>query len=281
MGTIHPSAIISPKAILEDNVTVGPFCVIEEGVHVQAGTTLEYHVILKSGTTLGKNNYVYPQAILGGGAQHIKLSDKRGSLRIGDNNTIRENVTIHLGLGENDKTVIGDNNLFMVGAHIGHDSIIGSHCIFVNNTMIAGHVKVEDHAYIAGGAGIHQFCRVGQHAMVGAMAKLVQDAPPYVMIDGVTNKIVGLNLVGLRRKGFTRDELTDLKSAYRIIYRKNLRWEEIIETLKREFPEGPVTEMVKFLSGGNRGFLRERRPQNQSLKVTPRPSHDTPLRKVG
>jgi UDP-N-acetylglucosamine acyltransferase len=165
-------------------------------------------------------------------------------------------------------TRIGDNNLLMVGAHVAHDCTVGSNVILANNALLGGFVTVEDRAFVSGAVAVHQFCRVGRLAMIGGCARVVQDIPPYVMVDGRSGLIVGLNLVGLRRNGYSAADVAQLKAAYRVIYRQGLRWTDVLETLKAEFTEGPAALFHPFLSQGTRGFVQERRmPPTATLKL--------------
>jgi UDP-N-acetylglucosamine acyltransferase len=193
-----------------------------------------------------------------------------GRLQIGSGNTIRENATVHGGVRETDWTLVGDDNLIMVNAHIGHDCRIGNRTIITNNAMVAGHVVVEDRAYVSGAVGIHQFCRVGQLAMVGGQAHINRDVLPYVTVDGRTSHVVGLNLIGLKRSGFTDRDIAQLKAAYRLIYRSGLTWAEILKELRSEFTEGPASQYYEFLQRGKRGIMQERRgPVRSTLKIFP------------
>jgi UDP-N-acetylglucosamine acyltransferase len=177
-------------------------------------------------------------------------------------------VTIHCGLSEDDWTIVGDGCMIMVNAHIAHDCRIGNSVVMCNNAMLAGHITIEDRAYISGGVGVHQFCRVGQLAMVGGHAHVNRDVPPFVTIDGLNSDVVGLNLIGLRRNGFGEREVADLKSAYRMIYRSDLPWREILETLKQEFSSGPAAAYYEFLRHGKRGIMRERRgPARPTIRI--------------
>ncbi len=256
---IHPTAVVDPQARLASDVVIGPFCHVEADVTIAAGTRLGARVSIKEGTRLGERNEVCDGAVLGGRPQHLQANGPLGPLSIGQGNTIRENVTIHRGLTEDSVTKLGDGNLVMVNAHIAHDCQIGNQTIIANNVMLAGHVTVEDFAYLSGAVGIHQFCRVGRYAMVGGQAHVTQDVPPFVTVDGNTSRIVGLNLIGLKRRGFDRDAILQLKAAYRVIYRQGLTWNEVLSTLKQEFPTGPASCLYEFLAVGQRGFISERR----------------------
>jgi len=269
VAQIHPTAIVDSRAELGRDVIVGPLAIVEAGAIVGDGCQIEARAIVKSRTTLGAGNEIGEGAVIGGHAQHIHIQNPGGTLILGDGNRIRENVTIHRGWAEDATTVIGSHCLIMVGAHIGHDCRIGDHAILVNNSMLAGHVHVEDRAYLSGGVAVHQFCRIGRLAMVGGLAKIVQDVPPFVMVEGAgTSEIVGLNKVGLRRNGYTTDQIAQLKEAYRVIYRQGLRWTEVLAILKSEFSTGPAAEFHEFLRTGRRGFVQERRiSRKATLKI--------------
>lgn len=278
---IHPLAVVDPKAEIGRDVVIGPFCVVEANTVIGDGCVLESHVVIKQGTKLGPGNHVFEGAILGGLPQHLHMPPRVGSLTIGTQNTIREHCTIHRALHDGDVTAVGSHNLLMAGVHIAHDCHVGSHTIFANNSMLAGHVLVEDRAYVSGSVAVHQFCRVGGFAMVGGLARVVKDVPPYVTIDGNSGFVVGLNSVGLRRNGFCNDEIGQLKAAYRLIYRSGLRWQQILDRLRVEYPTGPASHFVEFFAGSTRGIVAERRvPPTATLRLPDDvESHD--LRKVG
>jgi len=261
-------AAVSREAQIGRDVRIGPYCVVEPEVVIGDRCILESRATIKRGTTLGADNHIHDGAILGGLPQHLRRPPKVGRLVIGCHNTIRENATLNRGLREGQCTTVGDHNLIMTGVHIAHDCHVGHHTIFANNVMLAGHVTVEDRAYLSGAVGAHQFCRIGRHAMVGGQAHLVKDVPPFVTLDGATSRVVGLNLIGLRRHGFSDLDIQSLKAAYRIVFRSALPWSEILERLAREFPEGPAAELHHFLLGGTRGFVHERRAGPQvTLKL--------------
>ena len=279
MTQVHPSAYVSPRAELGRNVSIGPFSVVEDDAFVGNNCRLAGHVTIKSGTALGADNEVAEGAVLGGTAQYLKAGRETGKLLIGNGNRIREYVTIHRGLTPTDCTKVGDGNMIMVNAHVAHDCQIGDNTVIVNNVMLAGHIKVGDGAYFGGAAGVHQFCRVGRLAMVGGQSHISQDVPPFVMVDGISNYIVGLNIVGLRRAGFTRGEIKELKAAYHLIYRSGLLWNDMLEVLKNTFTSGPAAEFHDFLSIGTRGFVQERKtPRHASIKLAD--TDGVPLRKV-
>jgi len=272
---IHPTAIIDPRAQLGQNVFIGPYCIVEAGTVIGDGCKLEARSIIKSRTTLGQNNEIGEGAVIGGRAQHVQVHEPGGTLVIGDGNRIRENATIHRGWTNDGATTVGNHCMIMVNAHIGHDSRIGNHCILVNNVMIAGHVTIEDRAYLAGASAVHQFTRVGKLAMVGGMAKIKQDVPPFVLIDGSTAaEVVGLNKVGLRRSGYTAEDMLQLKAAYRVIYREGRRWSEVLEILEASFCTGPAAAFHEFLKDGKRGFVQERRISRKATLKIVDPSED-------
>ncbi len=261
-------SVVSPAAQIDSNVQIGPFCVVEPGVILGSNCVLESHVVIRNGTVIGPDNHIFEGAVLGGLPQHAQMPEFPGKVVIGRGNTVRENVTIHRALEAESTTVLGDDNLVMVNAHIAHDCEVGSHVVITANVMIAGHVTIADRAYLSGAAGVHQFCRIGPLAMLGGQARVTKDVPPYVMVDGVSGLVVGLNRVGLRRAGFTLGEIRQLKAAYRVIYRSGLIWSEVLEQLAAEFSEGPAAEFHRFLATTERGILPERRmPPGATLKI--------------
>jgi UDP-N-acetylglucosamine acyltransferase len=273
---IHPLALVSPAAQIGPGVRIGPFCVVEDDVVIGEGCQLASHVVVKDGTRLGPGNIIHEAAILGGYPQHIHKPKNPGSLLIGEGNTIREHATLHRAMKADAVTCVGNNNFIMAGVHVAHDCCVGNNVIFANNVLLAGHVTVEDRAFISGAVAVHQFCRIGQLAMIGAHAKIVQDVPPFVTID-VASCVVGLNLVGLRRNGFSAEQVAQLKSAYRVIYRRGTKWSEVIEQLKSDFSEGPAAVYSEFFSSGARGFVQERRlPPGATIKIRPNMDDDAP-----
>jgi UDP-N-acetylglucosamine acyltransferase len=258
LATIHPTAFVDSQAILAGDVQVGPFCVVESGVEIGAGCKLEARVSVKTGTKLGTGNVIGEGAVIGGRPQHLRAGEELGRLLIGNGNHIRENATIHRGIKPGCDTIVGDQNYIMVNVHIAHDCVIGNNTIIANNAMLSGHITVDDRAYISGAVGIHQFCRVGSLAMVGGQAHITRDVPPFVTVDGQSSLIVGLNSVGLRRSGMSKEELAALKEAYRVIYRSGQTWNEILAALQSQFTVGPAAKFHTFFTGGKRGFTPAR-----------------------
>jgi UDP-N-acetylglucosamine acyltransferase len=269
VAQIHPTAVVDSQAELGQGVVIGPFCVVEAGAIIGDGCRLEARAVVKGRTTLGQNNEIGEGAVLGGKGQHVVAVEPGGKLVLGDGNRIRENVTIHRGYASDATTTLGNNCYLMVGAHIGHDCRVGNNCILVNGSMLGGHCHMEDRAYLSGNSAVHQFCRIGRLAMIGGLAKITQDVPPFVMVEGAgLAQIVGLNKVGLRRNGYTHDDIQQLKEAYRIIYRQGLRWSEVLAILKSEFSTGPAAAFHEFLKAGKRGFVQERRiSRKATLKI--------------
>lgn len=267
MTEVHPTAIVHSSVHLGEAVRVGPFAIIEPEARIGNHCEIAARAVIKRGVILDDHNQVGEGSVLGGEPQHLTAAGN-GGVRVGKHNIFRENTTVHRALES--ETVIGEHNYFMVNAHVAHDTVVGDHCIIANNVMLGGHVAVADHAYISGGVAVHQFCRVGREVMIGGQARITRDVPPYVMICGDTSRVVGLNHVGLRRRGYESNQVRELKQAYRLIYRSEMRWQEILATLERNHPEGPAAEFGKFLAVGERGFVPERRKRPPAtLRVFP------------
>ena len=257
--SIHPLAAVSPEAELGTGVTVAAFASIESGVKLGDYCSVASGAVVKSGVQMGCHNEICEHAVIGGQPQHVARPETVGRVIVGDHNVFRETVTVHRALKPDGQTILGDHNYLMAAAHLGHDAHVGNHCILANSALAGGHVQIEDRAFVSGAVAIHQFCRVGRFSMIGGHARVVQDVPPYMLIDGQTGSVVGLNSVGLRRAGFATEEITTLKAAYRVIYRRGLPWTEVLETLRVEFPSGLAAHLYEFLEGGRRGFVQERR----------------------
>jgi UDP-N-acetylglucosamine acyltransferase len=266
--TIHPLAVVHPQAHIGTGVKVGPFAIIEEDVVIGNGCQIAGHAVIKNGVRLGPNNTIGEGAILGGLPQHVKCPQDVGQVSIGANNTLREYVTVHRPIKPDALTVVGDQNYMMANSHVAHDCRVGSNVIMANNALLGGHVTVDDRAFVSGHVAVHQFCRIGRMAMIGGHARVVRDVPPFMMIDGLTGDVVGLNMVALKRNGFTLDQINQLKAAYRIIYRSGLPWHEMLAQLAEQSAEGASQLLVDFFQGGTRGFSQERRaPPGATLKL--------------
>ena len=262
---IHPTALVSPKARIGRDCSFGPFCVIEDDVEIGDGCVFEAHSVVKSGTIMGSGNHVFEGAVLGGHPQCLGLACSEGKAVIGNRNLFRENCTVHRSKDDDGVTLIGDDNMLMVNVHIAHDCKIGNRVLFSNNTMLAGHVTVQDSAILSGAVGVHQFVWIGRLAMVGGQSHVIQDIPPFTKVDGKTTAIVGLNTIGLERNGFEKSDVANLKQAYKIMYLKGLSWSQVIDALREKFSEGPCLELANFIEESihregkdNRGITRDR-----------------------
>ncbi|OLO12835.1 acyl-[acyl-carrier-protein]--UDP-N-acetylglucosamine O-acyltransferase [Chromohalobacter japonicus] len=254
---IHPTAIVDPSARVSDDVDIGPFCVVGPEVEIGDGTVIGPHVVLKGPTRLGKRNRIFQFASVGEDCQDKKYAGEPTRLEMGDDNVVREGVTLHRGtVQDKEATVIGSRNLFMAYAHVGHDCVIGDDCILANQATLAGHVTIGDHAILGGLSAIHQFCHIGTHAMCGGGSIITKDVPAYVIVNGNPAQTHGLNLVGLKRRGFSREALRALGEAYRTVYRQGLTMEQALERLANDF-EGPeVATFLASLKDSQRGITR-------------------------
>lgn len=254
--TVHPSAIVDPKAELGEGVEIGPFCIVEAGTQIGAGSTLESNVIIKRGTTLGTNCRLMPHIILGGEPQDMKFKGEESFVRIGDNNILREMVTIHRATGEGQATIIGDDNLLMAYVHFGHNCVVGDGNMISNSTGVSGHVTIEDKCVVGGFVGIHQFVHIGKMAIVGGLSKVVQDVPPFCMADGRPSKIHGLNVRGLRRNGVEQEQRNQISKAFKLLYRSELNTTQALERIREEVPHSDTLEyLISFIERVREGRL--------------------------
>lgn len=239
---IHPSAIVHPRAELAEGVEVGPFTIIGEHVRVGRNTRIHSSVVLEGWTTLGENNEVYPGAVIGAAPQDLSYDGSRSYVVIGDGNIIREYVTIHRASDPEGMTFIGNGNLIMGYTHVAHNCRLGNQVIIANSAGLAGHVEIEDQAVLGGMCGVHQFVRIGRLGMVGGMAKVIKDVPPFTMVDGQPAWVRGLNLRGLKRRGVNREARMALQRCHRLLYRSGLNLSEAIEAIRRCVAPGPEVE---------------------------------------
>ena len=255
---IHPTAVISESATIGENVTIGPFCVIDDNVTIGDGCILKSHVVVRGTTRIGKNNKFFQFSSIGEDCQDKKYAGETTELIIGDDNEFREGVTVHRGTVQDEGvTIIGSRGLFMVNAHIAHDCVLGDDIIVANNCAIAGHVHIDDFVIVGGAVGIHQFCKIGAHAFLGAGGIILRDVPPFVMVSGHKNIPQGINSEGLKRRGFDKDEVLAIKRAYKVIYRAGNTIEEAIEALEAPAVDHDgVARMVEFLRHAERGIIR-------------------------
>jgi UDP-N-acetylglucosamine acyltransferase len=254
---IHPSSIVEDGARLGPGVTIGPFCTVGPNVELAAGVELVSHVAVAGRTTIGAGTRIFPFASIGHQPQDLKFKGEPSTLSIGANCLIREGVTMNPGTeGGGLVTAVGDNCAFLANSHVGHDCHVGSNVIFSNNVMLAGHCTVGDFAIIGGGAAVIQFARVGPHAFVGGMSGLEQDLIPYGMALGNRAYLSGLNIVGLQRRGFSRDAIHDLRRAYRLMFAAEGTLKERVEDVAQEFQHHPIViEIVEFIRAGGKRSL--------------------------
>lgn len=255
---IHPTAIIDPKAELEKGVIVGPYCIIKEEVKIKKGTKLISHVIIEGNTEIGENCTIYPFTTIGLPPQDLKYKGEKTGVKIGNNNIIREYITIHrASIGGDGVTSIGNDNFLMAYVHIAHDCKIGNSVIMANLATLAGHVIVEDYAVIGGVVAIHQFTRIGAYAMVGGFSGVGQDIPPYTIASGARAKLFGLNTIGLKRHGFSDETINNLKKAYKILFREKITLKDAIKKIQDSIPQTKeINHLIEFIKQNKRGICR-------------------------
>ena len=262
MSKIHPSAIVDPKAELDSSVEVGPYSIIGPNVRIGARTVVGPHVVIEGHTTIGEDNKFFQFCSIGAAPQDKKWKGEPTRLEVGNGNTVREFVTFNLGTVQDEGvTRLGNDNWISAYVHLAHDCQVGSHTIFSNNAQLAGHVHVGDHAILSGYAGVHQFCKIGAHAFIGMYTSLTQDVPPFVMVSGNPAAARGINIEGLKRRGFTRAQIDGVRAAYKHLYRSGLTLEEAKAALEREegaSPEaaGEIRAVRDFLGAITRGIVR-------------------------
>lgn len=256
MIKIHPTAILDKDILIEEDVEIGAFSVIKGKVKIGKGTKIGNNVIIEGKVTIGENNIIYHFTCIGFPPQDVKYKGEETEVTIGNNNIIREFVTIHRATGEGEKTSVGDNCFLMAYTHLGHNVKIGNGVVIANGTQLAGHVEIHDFAVLSGGVLIHQFCRVGKYAMIRGRARLGFDVVPYVIADGVENtEIKGLNIVGLRRNGFSDERIKILKEAYRILFRQNLNTSQALQILEKDFSKyDDIKYLIEFIKTSKRGI---------------------------
>ena len=252
---IHPSAIIHPSAEIAPDARVGPFCVIEEDAQIGAGSILHAGVTIQKYTTIGRECEIHGGAILGGAPQDTKFKGEKSFLAIGDRNIIREFVTIHRASGEGETTRLGDRNMLMAYAHIGHNCRIGNGITIASYCGVSGHVTIDDSANISGVVGIHQFCRIGTLAMIGGVSGVVQDIPPYMLANGQRARVFDININGLRRAGVSPKVRGELRMAFKLLYRANFNQSQALEAITNDIPPSPELELLlNFIRESREGF---------------------------
>ncbi len=255
---IDSHAIIHPSAKLAPNVQVGPWTTIGPDVEIGEGTVIASHVVIKGPTVIGKHNRIFQFSSVGEDTPDLKYKGEPTRLVMGDYNTVREGVTIHRGtVQDRNETTIGNHNLLMAYVHVGHDSVIGDHCILVNNTALAGHVHIDDWAILSGYTLVHQFCKIGAHSFTGMGTAVGKDIPAYVMVAGNPAEAKSINAEGLRRRGFSNDDITAITKAYKIIYRRGLTIEEALLEVEASLPQHPcLAPLIHSVRNSSRGIVR-------------------------
>jgi UDP-N-acetylglucosamine acyltransferase len=257
---VHPTAMVDDSSEISSEAHIGPYCIVGPNTQIGAGTTLDSHVYVHGWTAIGERCHFYSHSSVGTDPQDLKYKGEPTYLKIGDDNVFREFVTLNRGTGGGKGiTVIGSNNFLMAYSHVAHDCVVGNSVIMANAGTLAGHVTVADHANIGAFSAVHQFCRVGPHAFIGGFSVITRDALPFIKTVGQRNqaKIYGINTIGLQRKGFSEQSITELKQAYRICFRSKLNTSDALAELKENRWTAPeVSTLVEFMESSARGFIR-------------------------
>jgi UDP-N-acetylglucosamine acyltransferase len=257
VANIHETAIIAPGAQITEGVTIGPYSIIGPEVKIGKGTFVDSHVVIEGDTEIGENNKIFSFASIGKESQDLKYRGEKTKTIIGDNNKIREFVTIHRGTDDRWETRIGSGNLLMAYVHVAHDVIVGDGCILANNVTLAGHVVVDDYAIIGGLTPVHQFCRIGKFAFIGGASAVNQDIVPFCLAEGHKGGPRNINITGLKRRGFSLDEIKAIKEAFKLIFRSGMRLEEALDEIKAKYVDDVnVKLMVDFIESSDRGIAR-------------------------
>ncbi len=255
--SIHPTAVIDPGAEIGEDVSIGPYSIIGKNVKIGDGCRIASSVLIEGYTEIGRNNQIFHGASIGTIPQDLKYKGAKSFVRIGDNNIIREYVTINAATGEGESTVLGNSNLLMAYVHIAHNCVIGNNVILANAVNLAGHVKIHDYVIVGGITPVHQFVEIGAHAFVGGGSRIPKDVPPFIKVVGNPPKVNGMNSVGLMRRGFTLEQRVILKRAYCIIYRSGLNVSQAIEKIESELPQTEeIKLLVNFIKNSKRGITK-------------------------
>lgn len=251
---IHPSAIIEQGAQIADDVVIGPYSYVGSLTVINSGTKIGHHATVVGNTTIGNNNNIHPYAYIGAQTHDLKYKGGEPGLKIGNNNTFREFCTIHVATKQENTTIIGDNNVFLAYSHVAHDCIVGNHVIMSSQAALGGHVFIDDFTNIGWSAGIHQFCKIGKYAMVGASSKATQDIPPYMLSDGSPAIVRSPNFVNLKRNNFTETEISSIKTLYKIFYLRGLNKSQALQAITSEkIDDAILREFTSFLANSERG----------------------------
>jgi len=256
---IHPTALVSPKAYIHDEIEIGPYSIIEENVIIHRGCKIGPHVHIQGYTEIGAGCSVFTGAVIGSMTQDLKYKGEKTYLKVGKNNTVREFVTMNAGTSDGESTVVGNNNLIMAYVHIAHNCIIGDNVIIANAGTLAGHVIIEDFAIIGGLVGIHQFCRVGRHSITGGCSKISKDIIPFVMADGYPAVPYGINRVGLKRRKFTAAKIAHIEDIYKKLFRSGLNVSDALQDIKKMEKSEELTQIVEFIKKSERGIAKDKK----------------------
>ncbi|NLB25422.1 MAG: acyl-ACP--UDP-N-acetylglucosamine O-acyltransferase [Bacteroidales bacterium] len=253
----QPLAYVHPDAKIAENVVIEPFVTIDRDVIIGEGTRIGSSATILPGTRIGKNCNIFPGAVLGATPQDLKFRGEYTTVEIGDNNTIREYVTINRGTASKGKTVIGNNNLLMAYVHVAHDCYLGNYLVLGNNTQLAGEVIIDDWAIISGMTGVHQFCRIGSHVMIGGGSHVRKDVPPYIKAGRDPLAYIGINSIGLRRRNFCNEKIREVQDIYRYVYQKGLNTTQAVELIEAEMPATKERDdVLLFIKDSKRGIIR-------------------------
>lgn len=252
---IHPTAIIEPGAILDPSVSVGAYAYIGAQVKIGKNSLIHHHATVEGNTVLGESNVVFPYAVIGGMTHDLKYSGGAPGLLIGNHNTFREYVTVHVATKENDSTIIGNHNVILAYSHVAHDCVVGDHLIMSSHSALAGHVTLGNHVNVGWNVGVHQFCRIGDFVMLGAASKIVQDVLPYMLADGNPAVIRTFNKIGLERNNFSSEDLDAIKFVFQVLYKKGLNKSQAFEVLQEHPSNAFAQKILSFSKNSTRGIL--------------------------
>jgi UDP-N-acetylglucosamine acyltransferase len=264
---IHPTAIIEPGARIHASAEIGPFCIVGPKASIGPGSKLLHSVTISGRTTIGARNTIHPYAVIGGDPQDLKFRGEDSVTRIGDENVIREGVTINKGtIGGGSETILGNRNYIMASAHVAHDTIVEDNCILANCTLLAGHIRMESFAILSGWVAVHHYVTIGQHAFIGGCSRINQDCPPYMITQGFEGEVKGVNSFGLRRRGFKPEAINALRDAHRVIWRSGLPKPEAIgELAKSNGHYAEIKTLIEFLQASDQGRMgRAREPRKET-----------------
>ncbi len=253
---IHQTAIISSKSIIGKNVFIGPYCIIDDDVIIGDNTRVDAHTIIRSYTTIGQNCHIFSNCVIGEIPQDKKFEGEKSKLIIGDNTVVREFCTLNRGTKDSGLTKIGSDCLLMAYVHVGHDCLVSDNIILANGVQLGGHVEIQKYAIVGGLTPVHQFCKIGEHSLVGGGLRVVQDIPPFIIANGQPLKFSGINALGLRRRKFSVTQRTNIKKAYKILYNSNMNTSQALEKIKKDFSsQNEISTIISFINDSSRGLI--------------------------